>query len=677
MPMGVARMRGIVRQRQVLLFVIAVIVPCVVLVVMAVRMALQERELTAKRLDDERLRRSATIRESLLAAVERVRLHAITAFERDPRAPMPPIDVPVALVARIENDRLVLPWDDEAAADQARRAIADGAAGGAIAAGERDELIDRRYDRAAAEYGRAARIAASPLQRAYAQLLHARVLAKADQVTAARDAYFQLLQLPSTVADEHGVPIWAYAAERALAVARSAGAADQVLKKTELELSVTRWMTPAERYLLAGVLEGIAAKGGAGDEKARAGRLRDRLRLSTQQAEQALALQGAFPLQGIDRRSLRSRQSGATPWVLYGDDPWLVSVAGEGSDSVLVAIRGEDAVRAIAKGAAAGARDAAVRLTTGQSGDGEWLGDAFPGVRVRFSLADEGELTRKWQMQRWFSWTIVLLVVTVTASGGYFLWRDVQREIRLVALRAQFVSSVSHELKTPLTAIRMFAETLRMGRAADPQVAEEYLDTIVNETERLTRLLNNVLEFAKLERGVARFRLSRQPVAGAVRTAVRAMSYPLAQQGFDLNVDVPAGLPDLLVDADAIEQAVLNLLTNAMKYSGQARTIDLTVRHDGHDVVIDVTDRGIGIPAAEQPRIFEKFYRASTPENHHIPGTGLGLTLVEHIVRGHGGSVRVRSTPGEGSTFSLVLPVNPDGPAGGTAAAVAARTAAL
>jgi two-component system phosphate regulon sensor histidine kinase PhoR len=133
----------------------------------------------------------------------------------------------------------------------------------------------------------------------------------------------------------------------------------------------------------------------------------------------------------------------------------------------------------------------------------------------------------------------------------------------------------------------------------------------------------------------------------------------------------------LLVDADAIEQAVLNLLTNAMKYSGQERTIDLGVRHDGAVVVIDVTDHGIGIPADEQPRIFEKFYRASTPENNHIPGTGLGLTLVEHILRGHGGRVGVRSTPGAGSTFSLVLPVNPDVPAAGAAAAVAARTAAL
>jgi two-component system phosphate regulon sensor histidine kinase PhoR len=653
-------MRGLVRHRQVLLFVIAIVVPSILLVVMAVRMARQERELEAKRLDDERLRRTATIRDALLSTLERARVHATAAFERDPHSPGPSSDVPVALVARIADDHLVLPWDDPAAADAARRAIADGAAGGVIADAERGEFIDHRYHQAAAAYGHASRLAASPLQRVYAQLLRARVLAKAGQTAAARDVYFELLQVPSSIADEHGVPIWAYAAERAWAIAPAAGAAGRVLKKTAAELAAPRWMTPAERYLITGVLDGIVAHGAA-DEQTLAARLRARLRPSSEVAEQALALQSAFPLQGIDRLRPRPPQLIPAPWILWGEDPWLVSVAGP----VLVAVP-----------AGAAVRDAGVRLVAGPSGGGEWLGEAFPGIRVRFPPADDGALTRQWETRRWYSWTVVLLVVTVTASGGYFLWRDVQREVRVAALRAQFVSSVSHELKTPLTAIRMFAETLRMGRAANPQVAEEYLDTIVNEAERLSRLLNNVLEFAKMERGVARFRLVRQPIGPAVGTAVRALSYPLAQQGFELRVDVSADLPELLLDADAIEQAVLNLLTNAMKYSGPSRVIDLTVRRDGGAVVIDVVDRGIGIPVDDQPRVFDKFYRAPTPENHHIPGTGLGLTLVDHIVRGHGGSVRVRSAHGAGSTFSLVLPVEPGVPAS-AAPAAAARTAVL
>jgi len=669
-----ADVRGLVRQRHVLLFVLAVIVPSLVLVVMAVRMARQERELADKRLDDERVRRTAAIRDSLLATLERVRLRATASFDREPHLRPPAIDVPVAFAARVDRDRLTMPWDDEAAAEQARRALGERPAAAAIADGEHDELIERRFDRAAADYARAARTAASPLQRAYADLLRARVQAKAGHAAAARDLYLQLLDTPSAVADEHGVPIWAYAAERALAVG-GAGASPHVLRRIETESAGRRLTTPAEQYLVAAVIEGLIRTGGASDERARTAPLRDRFRALTAESEQALALQMAFPLQGLDRRS-RAVAAGLAPWMLFGDDPWLVSVAAGRTDPIVVAVRAADAARAMAI-PGRGPGDPSVRLTTGASASGEWLGDAFPGIRVQFSLPDEGELTRKWQMQRWFAWTIVLLVITVTASGGYFLWRDVQREIRVAALRAQFVSSVSHELKTPLTAIRMFAETLRMGRAADPRVAEEYLDTIVNETERLTRLLNNVLEFAKLERGVTRFRLSRQPIAGALRNAVRAMSYPLAQQGFDLRVDVPPGLPEVLIDADAIEQAVLNLLTNAMKYSGHARTIDLVARRDGPDIVIDVVDRGIGVAPDEQSRIFDKFYRASTPENRHIPGTGLGLTLVEHIARGHGGSVRVRSAPGEGSTFALVLPVDAEAPDAAAPAVAAARTAAL
>jgi signal transduction histidine kinase len=135
------------------------------------------------------------------------------------------------------------------------------------------------------------------------------------------------------------------------------------------------------------------------------------------------------------------------------------------------------------------------------------------------------------------------------------------------------------------------------------------------------------------------------------------MQYPLAQQGFQLRVEIENGLPAARVDADAVEQAILNLLTNAMKYSGESREIDLHLQRQGGQAVIEVRDKGVGIPRKEQPRIFEKFYRAPTPENLRVPGTGLGLTLVEHIAKAHGGYVEVQSEPGKGSTFSIHLPL--------------------
>ena len=250
------------------------------------------------------------------------------------------------------------------------------------------------------------------------------------------------------------------------------------------------------------------------------------------------------------------------------------------------------------------------------------------------------------------------LVLALAVFGAYLLWRDVQRELRVAQLRSQFVSSVSHELKTPLTAIRMFAETLRMGRPADPARRDEYLDIIVNESERLTRLLNNVLNFSRIESGHKIYQFASHDLESIVRTAARAMQYPLARQGFELHVRVDEGIPALRIDADAVEQAILNLLSNALKYSGSARTIELTLAREGGHAVISVRDRGIGIQAADRRRIFDKFYRVQTPENRLIPGTGLGLTLVEHIVRAHHGVIHVDSAPGAGSTFRIHLPLD-------------------
>jgi signal transduction histidine kinase len=229
--------------------------------------------------------------------------------------------------------------------------------------------------------------------------------------------------------------------------------------------------------------------------------------------------------------------------------------------------------------------------------------------------------------------------------------------LRLAALRSQFVSSVSHELRTPLAAIRMFAETLRMGRTSGPQAQAEYLDTIVNESERLTRLLDNVLDFSKIERGERIYRRETVSLSEVVRAAARTLHYPLSNQGFKLQVEIDSSLPPVSADIDAIEQAVLNLLTNAMKYSGDSREIDLRLMRKDGDAVIQVRDHGIGIPAGEQARIFQKFYRIPTPENHQVPGTGLGLTVVDHIAKAHGGRVEVESSPGRGSTFSIFLPL--------------------
>jgi signal transduction histidine kinase len=360
--------------------------------------------------------------------------------------------------------------------------------------------------------------------------------------------------------------------------------------------------------------------------------------------EQMLALQSAFP--AILARVRAVSVNDEVVWVPFGksDSMWLVGVGGR--EPVVTGLRLAPLVDSVPATKRPGA---AVVV----SSEGEPLGDPLPGLSLRFDPA--GSLDEE-PLQRGVLVSVLLLVVGVTLAGGYLFWRDTRREMRLAALRAQFVSSVSHELRTPLTAIRMFAETLLLGRAARPDTRDDYLQTIVSESERLTRLLDNVLDFAKIEAGRKTYYLRPCAPADVVRSAASTMGDLLARNGFHLEIAIDEEMPLVLADRDALEQALLNLLTNAVKYSGRGRQIQLAVRSRDGRVVIDVVDAGIGIPPAEQGRIFEKFYRVNDPEHGSIPGTGLGLTLVAHVVAAHHGDIRVQSEVGRGTTFSIVLP---------------------
>ncbi len=285
------------------------------------------------------------------------------------------------------------------------------------------------------------------------------------------------------------------------------------------------------------------------------------------------------------------------------------------------------------------------------------MGSNFRGIRIAFSENQENTLIKQQGLQRSFYLLALFLVIGITLFGAYLLWRDVRRDLRLAEMRSQFVSSVSHELKTPLTSIRMFAETLRLRRSKGQKMQDEYLDTIVNESQRLTRLLNNVLDFSKIEKGKRIYKMESGSLPEIIRTAARAMEYPLSQQDFKLHVQIDEDIPDILMDGDAIEQALLNLISNAMKYSEESRDIDLKLKKTENQAVIQVIDRGVGIDPQEQKKIFNKFYRVPSPENERTAGTGLGLSLVTHIVEAHGGRLDVESKKEQGSVFSIFLPL--------------------
>jgi signal transduction histidine kinase len=252
-------------------------------------------------------------------------------------------------------------------------------------------------------------------------------------------------------------------------------------------------------------------------------------------------------------------------------------------------------------------------------------------------------------------------------AGLYLVFVNVRRELHLSRLKSDFVANVSHELKTPLALIRLFAETLELRRVPSKEKAQQYYRVINKESQRLTQLINNILDFSRIEAGRKEYRFVSTDVAEVVRDVVESYRFPIEQQGFELEVTIADDLPEIVVDPQALSQALLNLANNAIKYSGDKKYLGLDVRRDGDRIVISVTDHGVGIPKAEQRKIFEKFYRVENTLIHTTKGSGLGLALVQHIMEAHGGSVELESEPGQGSTFRLLLPLEPPHRGMGTA----------
>lgn len=249
---------------------------------------------------------------------------------------------------------------------------------------------------------------------------------------------------------------------------------------------------------------------------------------------------------------------------------------------------------------------------------------------------------------------LTAFVLALLVAGVALTLRAAARELRLAEAKSTFVSNVSHELKTPLALIRLFAETLELGRVRNPSKAQEYYRIINNESRRLTQLIDNVLDFGQIEAGRKKYRFAPADVGALVEGVVRSYEYQLTSAGFELRTSFQPGLR-AAVDRDSLAQAVLNLLNNAVKYSRDSRSIEVTVCERDRFIVIEVADSGIGIPASEHERIFEKFYRVGTGLVHDTKGSGLGLSLVKHIVEAHGGRVRVESAPGKGSRFTIFL----------------------
>lgn len=646
-------------RKQILLFLIAVFLPSLVLVVITVRMISQEKELAQKRLSEERRRVALEIGQHLLFKLENIKLHEMNASTdfQDMPADMNYVNPEVVLVCLVEERQLVFPWEKNQDIERAQRLLSDSEFMKKIQKAQKEEFENKNYPQALRLYKKELRTAKNTLQKEYARFLMARVLLKLGQKTKAIANYKEILKQPFTVSDEYGIPLSLYAAGRLLEYGENY---ENVWSPIQKEISKEPWLSPAGSYLLQDLVENFLKSAEDVEIRRAARECNGVIQKHIQRLEQAMALQNDFMTLGIRKSRENPKQKEFSFWVCYGNNPWLISLAESQpkKPSFLIVISVQkvlDTLKSNSDFRETFPMD--FNIVSQNDSEGLSLGSNFQGIGITFGEGQEQMFSAPLSIQPGFYLLALLLILGITLFGAYLLWRDVRREVKTAEMRSQFVSSVSHELKTPLTAIRMFAETLRLRRTKNQKTQTEYLDTIVNESQRLTRLLNNVLDFSKIEQGKRFYRFEQASLYEIVESAVRTMEYPLNQQGFKLDIHMEDGLPQVPVDRDALEQALLNLLHNAMKYSGDSRKIGLYLKKKSDHALIQVVDQGIGIAPREKRKIFEKFYRVPSPQNERIVGTGLGLALVSHIVEAHQGQLELESEPGIGSTFSLYIPL--------------------
>jgi signal transduction histidine kinase len=317
----------------------------------------------------------------------------------------------------------------------------------------------------------------------------------------------------------------------------------------------------------------------------------------------------------------------------------------------------------------------------------EWLAPltgAMTGFRVKLSDGAErranGHVTQRAASESGLPWAVVVgvaepgaelqelagrrrllltglvLILVLVLAGSYFIGRAVAREMAVARLQTDFVAAVSHEFRTPLTSLRQFTEIL-----ADRRVSEErrdsYYQALARATQRLHRLVEGLLDFGRMEAGASVFRFAELDAAGLVGEVVGEFHAEAEGRGYSVELRIDGGGGTVSADRESITRAIWNLLDNAVKYSPVNKTVWVDVERGDGRLAIRVRDRGLGVTPEERKEIFRKFVRGSSSKQVEGKGTGIGLAMVHHIVEAHGGELRLESRPGEGSTFSILLPV--------------------
>lgn len=286
----------------------------------------------------------------------------------------------------------------------------------------------------------------------------------------------------------------------------------------------------------------------------------------------------------------------------------------------------------------------------------------FPSDLPSWSLAlypeNSGLFASLFRSGKGFFLYIFISIMIILAFGLFFTLQTVNNELRLSKMKSYFISTVSHEFKSPLTSIRQMAEMLVNERVPSPERQQKYFTSILKQSERLSHLIENILDFSRMEEGKRIFHFEKADITQVVRDIVESIRNQTAAQGFSIDLVIPEPLPDIVFDREAIDQVMNNLIDNAIKYSGDSRNVVIQVQSKGNNMIISVRDYGIGIRKEDQDKVFSRFYRAGEELTQTVKGSGVGLTIVRQIVEAHGGTIDLESEVGKGSVFIVRLPLD-------------------
>jgi two-component system phosphate regulon sensor histidine kinase PhoR len=252
---------------------------------------------------------------------------------------------------------------------------------------------------------------------------------------------------------------------------------------------------------------------------------------------------------------------------------------------------------------------------------------------------------------------MIFILTLLLVFLAWYAYRNLKKEVELVQIKSDFVSNVSHELRTPLALINMFAETLVLGRVGSEEKRNEYYGIIQQETDRLSKIVNRILNFSRFESGRWKYNFDIADLESVTDKIYANYRFHLQNHGFEFIYEPKRDMPSVKIDREAVSEALVNLIDNAVKYSDKNKKVILRTGVTLRAVYAEIEDNGIGISGEDQKKIFDKFYRVQTGDIYNTKGTGLGLSLVKHIVEAHNGEIKLTSRPGRGSTFRLIFPL--------------------